>query len=694
MPTTVLVIDDEEIIRQSVYRDLSDAGYAVTTAASGQEGIDLFKENEHDAVITDLVMDDIDGIEVLKQIKKSNPRTVVIILTGFANVSATTSALRIGADDFISKPCSAADLNIRLTRAMEKQVLAARIRESEEKYRQFIEGTDNLVLQINPEGLCTFVNHAARNILGVEPDDCIGHSILDFIHPDDRSATEKVFQALLSGSQENLTLENRILNINGGVHDMLWTINLHHGVDGRVKAINSTVRDITERKESENQIWKLANFDVLTGLPNRSLFTERLNQSINQSNRTGNLLCLMFIDLDNFKNINDSLGHHAGDELLVEVAPRLQNCLRKTDTIARLGGDEFTVILTNIRKQDDVIPLARQILRTLSNPFHVANGHEVFVSGSIGITFCPSDARDAQTLMKNADTAMYRAKDSGRNAFAFYTRSLDQEINQQIQMENELRRAIDRDEFELHYQPIINFTNQEVIGIEALLRWNHPQRGMLLPGDFLNFAEKSGLILPVGEWVINQAASQLGQWKNNKIPAGQQLSLSINCSNSQFREPVCETALSEVMADSSLPIAALGVEINSDLLEEGRPQTADKLELLKKMGIAVVLNNFGTGFASINWTRLFAVDAVKINSSIVRDCPDNAQSRQIIKALIAMARNLELQIIAEGIETEEQYQFLVNEGCDAGQGYFLARPMPAADFAVFLQEQTKKAADN
>ncbi len=692
MPTTVLVIDDEEIIRQSVNRDLSDAGYDVTTATGGWEGLALFRQEEFDAVITDLVMDDMDGIEVLEKIKKLSPKTVVIILTGFANVNATTSALRIGADDFISKPCSADDLKLRLTRSLEKQVLAARIKESEEKYRQFIEGTNNLVLQINPEGLCTFVNHAARNILGIEPDDCVGHSILDFIHPDDRSATEEIFQALLRGEQQNLTLENRILNIKGGIHDMLWTINLHHGSDGRVKAINSTVRDITERKESENQIWQLANFDVLTDLPNRSLFMERLDQAINQSNRTGSLLCLMFIDLDNFKNVNDSLGHQAGDELLVEVARRLENCLRKTDTIARLGGDEFTVILTNIREQDDVIPLTRQILRTLANSFHVANGHEVFVSGSIGLTFCPSDASDAQTLMKNADTAMYRAKDSGRNAFAFYTRSLDQEIKQQIQMENELRRAIDQNEFELHYQPIINFTNNEVMGIEALLRWNHPQRGLLLPNDFLTYAEKSGLIIPVGEWVINQAASQLGQWQNDKLPGCQELSLSINCSNRQFREPICETALSEVMADSSLPMAALGVEINSDLLEEGRPQTAGKLEALKKMGIAVVLNNFGTGFASINWTRLFAVDAVKINSSIVRDCPTNAQSGQIIKALIAMARNLELQIIAEGIETEEQYQFLLKEGCNAGQGYFLARPMPVADLGAFLQKQ--KAAGN
>lgn len=550
----VLIIDDEELIRHSLKTDLSAVGFTVSLAENGEEGLRKFKRDHHDAVLTDLMMAGMDGIDVLKRVKEESPETVVIILTGFANVNSAISALRSGADDFLNKPCSTEDILIRLEREFEKKDLIARIKENEAKmraitetandaiimvnskgestfwnkaaekifgyteqeilgkdlhkllvpeaymkaysehfqtfsltgtgpvidkttelfalnkdgnefpielslssvqidsewhavgivkdisrrwlaekalreneaqYRQFIEGTDNLVCQVDTRGKFTFVNHMAHPFFGLEPQKCLGRSLFDFIHPEDMPSTEEMFNDLVQGNRERITMENRILNAIGETHDMLWTMNHHYDENNRIVAINSTARDITERKESEKQIWKLANFDVLTGLPNRALFMERLSQAIFQSTRTGKLLCLMFIDLDNFKNVNDSLGHQAGDELLVEVAHRLNYCLRKTDTIARLGGDEFTVILTNITQQSDAEPVIRQLLQSLARPFIVNKDNEVHITASIGVTFCPDDATDEQTLMRHADTAMYRAKGSGKNRSAHFSPSLD-----------------------------------------------------------------------------------------------------------------------------------------------------------------------------------------------------------------------------------------------------------------------------
>lgn len=551
----ILIIDDEDLIRHSLKTDLTGAGYIVSTAANGEDGLEKFREERHDAVLTDLMMADMDGIEVLKAIKKTLPETVVIILTGFANVNSAISALRSGADDFLNKPCSTDDILIRLDREFEKKSLIAQIKENEAKfrsitetandaiiminskgevtfwnkaaekifgyseakmmgqelhnyvlpatyekayqenfqtfsltgtgplldtttelfalnnegvefpieismssvkindewhavgivkdisrrwfaektlreneaqYRQFIEGTDNLVCQVDTKGKFTFTNHMAHTFFGLETKKCIGRSLFDFIHPDDRQNTEEIFNNITQGKRQRLTLENRIVNSSGTMHDMLWTINHHLDENGQIVAVNATARDITERKKSEKQIWKLANFDLLTGLPNRGLFMERLSQGIFQSTRTQKLLCLMFIDLDNFKDVNDTQGHQAGDQLLVEVAKRLLYCLRKTDTIARLGGDEFTVILTNIVKPADVEPVVNQILQSLARPFIVGHDVEVEVTASIGITFCPNDATDEQTLMRNADIAMYRAKSDGKNRSAFYTVAMEQ----------------------------------------------------------------------------------------------------------------------------------------------------------------------------------------------------------------------------------------------------------------------------
>lgn len=552
----ILIIDDEELIRHSLKTDLSAVGFTVSLAENGKEGLKKFKVDHHDAVLTDLMMAGMDGIDVLKKVKEEAPETVVIILTGFANVNSAISALRSGADDFLNKPCSTEDILIRLEREFEKKDLIARIKENEAKlraitqtandaiimvnssgeatfwnkaaerifgyteqeilgkdihkrlvpetymkaysehfhtfsltgtgpvidkttelfalnkegkefpielslssvridsewhavgiikdisrrwlaektlreneaqYRQFIEGTDNLVCQVDTRGKFTFVNHMAHPFFGLEPKKCLGRSLFDFIHPEDRQSTEELFNDIVQGKRERITLENRILNAIGETHDMLWTMNHHYDDENNsIVAVNSTARDITERKESEKQIWKLANFDVLTGLPNRALFMERLSQAIFQSTRTGKLLCLMFIDLDNFKNVNDSLGHQAGDDLLVEVAQRLNYCLRQTDTIARLGGDEFTVILTNITQQSDAEPVIRQLLQSLARPFIVGRDNEVHITASIGVTFCPDDATDEQTLMRYADTAMYRAKGSGKNRSAHFSPSLDQ----------------------------------------------------------------------------------------------------------------------------------------------------------------------------------------------------------------------------------------------------------------------------
>ncbi len=453
-------------------------------------------------------------------------------------------------------------------------------------------------------------------------------------------------------------------------------------------------QDITERKQAEEQITRMAYFDSLTNLPNRKLFQDRLNLAILHSGRHERLLALLFLDLDDFKRINDIFGHSVGDQLLKEVAERLKQSVRKSDslsryfteddsnfTVARFGGDEFAVILPEIVNTEDAAKVARRILDAMAKPFYLDN-HEVFVGASIGITICPFDGADSDTMLKNADSAMYHAKSQMKNNYQFYKQSMNEAAFHKLSLENSLRRALERNEFLLYYQPQINLMTGQMVGMEALIRWQHPEKGMIPPAEFIPLAEETGLILPIGRWVLQTACLQNKAWQAAGLLPG---CISVNLSSQQFKQQCIMGDITSALHDSGLDPKYLMLEITESIIMQNTDTVAAMLHDLNEMGVRASMDDFGTGYSSLNYLRRLPLFSIKIDRSFIKDIDTNPDDAIIAKAIIAMAHSLKLHVIAEGVETKEQMRFLQEIGCDEMQGHLLSRPIPAEDASRFLQ---------
>ena len=442
------------------------------------------------------------------------------------------------------------------------------------------------------------------------------------------------------------------------------------------------IRDITERKSYESQLERQANYDELTGLANRNLFQDRLNQALIFSRRHECGLAVLFIDLDNFKNINDSLGHDAGDALLTQVASRLTCSVREGDTVARLGGDEFVLLLSEIRAEDDVSAITQKLLKAMSAPFDIG-GHELHITCSIGIASYPKDGKDRQTLLKNADAAMYRAKDLGRNNAQFYAAEMNVKAMERLMLESGLRHALERNEFLLHYQPQVDLRTGEITGMEALVRWQHPELGLVSPARFIPVAEESGLIVPLGEWVLRTACAQNKAWQRAGLKP---ISVAVNLSARQFRQPNLVEVVAGILRETELDPAHLELELTESLVMQNVEVTIATLDRLKAMGIKLSIDDFGTGYSSLSYLKRFPIHTLKIDQSFVRDITTDPSDAAIAKTIIAMAHELGLMVIAEGVETEEQKSFLQQRHCDEMQGFFFSKPVPATEFEILLRE--------
>jgi diguanylate cyclase (GGDEF)-like protein len=463
-------------------------------------------------------------------------------------------------------------------------------------------------------------------------------------------------------------------------------------VTGTITGVILSLTDITERKRAEKTIKKLAYYDALTGLPNRALFHDRLNLALAQASRNQQILALIFLDLDRFKTINDTLGHTIGDRLLQEIAKRLIGCLRKSDTISRfgsdeciisrLGGDEFTILLPKIDQLEDAAKIAQRILDTLKPPFHL-DGHELHITTSLGIAIYPTDGQDAQTLLKNADAAMYRAKEWGRNSYRFYTSTMNAKALERLVLEAQLRRTVEREEFEVYYQPQVNLKTGQIVGMEALIRWQHPELGLVLPANFIRLAEETGLITSISKWVLKTACAQNKAWQNAGLPP---LRVSVNLSTRIFKQENLIETVAHILQETHLHPNYLELELTEDTIMEDAEEAIGVLDQLKKMGVGLSIDDFGKGYSSLSYLKRFPIDTLKIDQSFVRDIPGDADDTTIAKLIIDMAHALELKVVAEGVETEEQRAFLCAQQCDEAQGYLFGRPMPAKEFEKFLQE--------
>lgn len=445
-------------------------------------------------------------------------------------------------------------------------------------------------------------------------------------------------------------------------------------------------RDITQRKAMEEQLLEQATHDALTLLPNRIILQDRIQQELRYSKRSNKMATILFFDLDGFKFINDSLGHDFGDILLQSVARRLERCVREQDTVARWGGDEFVILLTSLSQEGEIIPIVRKCLEAVEKPF-IIEKHTVNITSSVGITILPKNGVTVGTLLKNADSAMYEAKSSGRNSYKFYSSEMNKNTENKLELINDLHEALESNQLKLHYQPIIDFQTGSIVGAEALLRWYHPKRGVISPQEFIPLAEETGLILPIGEWVLRNACLQNVSWQQEKL---QPISISINLSGQQFRQRDIRVLVENILKDTRMEAKYLDLELTESVIMENSQIYLNYMLELKELGVDLVIDDFGTGYSSLSYLKLFPVDKIKIDKSFVSGLPNDIDDAAIVRAILAMAKQLNLGVVAEGVETIEQFSFLRNHGCDTCQGFLFSKALTPPEFSEMLKKNTFK----
>jgi diguanylate cyclase (GGDEF)-like protein/PAS domain S-box-containing protein len=553
------------------------------------------------------------------------------------------------------------------------------------KLEAFFESSIDAVVQMDFDGHITGWNLQAEKIFGWSAEEILDQTIEQTIIPERyRDAHNKGMKKFLETGKTsvmNTLIEIHALHRDGHEFPVELSISVMDSTD--LQEFNAYIRDISERKHAETTIWNQANFDSLTSLPNRNLFLQKLEHEIRSSDRNNLSLALLYIDLDRFKDVNDSLGHDMGDLLLIEIASRLENTVREIDTVARLSGDEFTIILGQISDPLSVQPLCQQILEELSRPYQLEN-EKVFLTASIGITFYPQDSRKIEILQRNGDQAMYAAKGNGRNRLQFFTPELQDRALRKRDMVKDLRDAIQQQQFELYYQPIVNMQNKEIIKAEALLRWHHPRSGMVSPSVFIPIAEETGLIAEIGNWVFYNAIEQAKVWRE-RFHADFQI--SINTSPLQW---IDETAAMSLwfshLLQAGLSGQSIAVEITEGLLMDANDKITNRLLDFRDAEVQVSLDDFGTGYSSLSYLKQFDISYLKIDQSFVRNLDHDQNDLALCEAIIVMAHKLGIKVVAEGVETENQNQLLKDFGCDYGQGFLYSRPVSAGVFEALLQE--------
>ncbi len=548
------------------------------------------------------------------------------------------------------------------------------LRDSELRYRLLFEQNAAGVCVTKLDGEIVDCNVTFASMLGYDRAELIGNKIA-LLH--ERPAERAEIELMLQQAKTVNSVETELRRKTGGSLYVLQNLTLAGD------RIHMTVADISDRKRAEEQIEFHAYHDVLTHLPNRKLFTDRLSQNLTHARRTGKPLAVMFVDLDHFKSINDTLGHTAGDELLLEMARRLRGCVREDDTVARLGGDEFTIILSELRHPEDAVTVAEKIIKAVQKSITIG-GMPIDVSASIGIALYPVDGNDPESLLRNADSAMYRAKESGRNTYQLCTDEMKGRALQRLSLESKLRRAVQEQQLVLHYQPQVSLGDGKVIGAEALLRWNDPERGYVYPASFIPVAEESRLILPIGEWVLRTACTQMREWRDRGLALPR---ISINLSPRQFQQQDLVDTVRRVLEETGLEAKALEIEITEGTAMANAEASIETLHALRELGCSISIDDFGTGYSSLNYLKRFPITCVKVDSAFVRDLTRNEGDAAIVSAVIAIARSLKLRVIAEGVETEEQLAFLRKRKCDAAQGYYFSRPVEAQGLAEYIGER-------
>ena len=546
----------------------------------------------------------------------------------------------------------------------------AQVQATEARLKEFLEGANDLIFSVKPDGQFLYANRAWERVLGYDRHDLAGLSLGDVIDAEMRTKCLAEIEKATRGEPVD-ALEGRLLTQDGGTVDVEGTISCSFQND-EAGAVWVICRDVSARKEAQEQLYFMAHHDQLTGLPNRLRFADRLSQAQALAKRANNKCGVLYLDLDRFKIINDTLGHAVGDTLLREVGKRLRSCVREVDTVARIGGDEFSIVLVNLSHPEDAEQVADKILKALAKPV-MADEHELFITTSIGISIYPLHDENPDSLLKKADAAMYQAKAHGRNNYQVYDSSMDLDAERRMTLESGMRKAIKQDEFRICYQPKIDAVSNEITALEALIRWEHPELGTLPPAEFISLAEETGLIIPIGEWVMRRACLDNRQWQDQGLP---KVRVAVNLSGFQLQTKNFVETVKDILKETDLPGEYLEFEITETVIMQNPEFAVGVLIQLRDLGIHISIDDFGTGYSSLAHLKRFSVNTLKIDRTFVRDIEENSTDAAIASAIISMGNSLNLKVIAEGVETEGQFAMLKEKQCDEMQGYLFSKPVP------------------
>ena len=697
-PIRMLIVEDEPRYLESTRLLLAQHVQAIDTAITAGQSFALLMQNSYDLALLDLHLPDGNGHEIMAYIREHQPDCRVIIASGDSQIDAAIKSLRMGAYDYLRKPYEPEDLintvrNVvrKLELERENVRMAQQIEQSEQWHRLLVNTSPDVIYTLDALGRFTYLNDSIQRTLGFMPGELVGRDYTTIISHDQAETAQHHFNERRTGERATRNFElllrrkdDLLSSLTERTSDQRIVVELSSmgmyrparmGLGmGEFLGTYGVARDISARKQAEATITFQAYHDLLTGLPNRSLFKDRLGQAMVHAKRHGQTMATLFLDMDHFKVVNDTLGHLVGDGLLQALAQRLRDCLREGDTLSRIGGDEFMLLLPHIRSRDNAAYIAQKIISSLKQPFYV-EGHELYAGMSIGIAIYPDDGDNIETLIKHADIAMYHAKDHGRNDYKFFTQDLHKSFTGRLAIENEMRHALEKKEFEVFYQPQVAVESQRVRGMEALVRWNHPTRGIVSPTDFIPIAEECGLITPISEWVMDEACRQAQLWRSDVLP---KISMAINLSARQIEHPQFVEKFMHCLRQHVPDGHGIEIEITESTLMRDIDGAISKLRKLADMGVEISIDDFGTGYSSLSYLKKLPINTIKIDRSFIHDLTGHMNNGStIVAGIAAMAKGLNLKVVAEGVETQEQLDYLKSLGCDIYQGFFYSRAVNA-----------------
>lgn len=703
----ILLVDDEPRLCASIRELLNLRGYDSCMCTSGAEALARLKAESFDLILLDLALQDMTGHDVIDQALALGIHTPIIVVSGDNSIDAAIRALRKGVYNFIRKPYEPEELlntaeNAIYKTRLEKanRMIHDKLEHSRNIYKYLVDSSPDLIYTLDEGGFFNFSNQRFEDLLGFSKDELRGRHYTSLVHEDDIDRAKFFFNERRTDSRTQQNVEFRMKCNKPATAESFKCFETNfitivlkaRGMYGDAQqtapflGTYGVARDISDRKRVEEAINYQAYHDALTDLPNRALFKDRVGLAISQSERHGQQFAVMFIDLDRFKWVNDTLGHMYGDELLKMVSARLKNCLRKGDTLARIGGDEFTLLLPDVKSKDDAITAANKVLTSLSSSF-MLNEHEVFISASIGISMFPEHGDSIEMLVKSADIAMYHVKWEGKNGYMFYNQDMNAVFHRKLSMENDLRRALDGKQFVLHYQPQVHLDSQRIVGMEVLIRWLHPELGLVPPDEFIPLAEETGLIVKITDWVFAEACRQFSLWR--ELGFGN-IRMSLNFSPQDIERSDFVKTIKKGLRKHALSCDILDVEITESTLMRDLENSINKLRELAAAGARIAVDDFGTGYSSLSYLKRFPIHTIKIDKSFVHDIHGGTNDDiPLVTAIAAIAHGFKMKLIAEGIETTEHMRVLASLGCTIMQGFLFSRPLNAEDATDILANQHK-----